>query len=148
MIVDAECRYLTQNELSRVRAYAQGMPMRLEVMRRVEVFEEQIVESAVAAFVAKHPSYFQETPDSRAKTRRDMKLTLRYVTLAYVREDIEFFRRNYAQWISELLRAICPKEVLIDGQNCLRAAIESTLDPAEARPLCSMLDVFIEELAR
>jgi hypothetical protein len=146
MIVDAECRHLNEAELARIREYARGMGARLTTMRRVEAAEEQIVGQAADKFCAKNQAYVQKVPDARAKTIRDMTLTLRYVTQAYVRQDMTFFRKNYAEWIGELLKSIVAADVLVFGQMCLRDAIDAHLDAADAVELKPYLDVFIEEL--
>lgn len=148
MIVNAECRYLMDDEVRRLRAYAAGMGDRIAVARRVEEAEEAIVEHAVAEFAKRDQRYLDSVPAAREKLARDMKLTLRYLALAHVRDDMTFFRKNFASWIAELLRAIVEPAVLVAGQRCLRDAIEARLDPADARELLPYLDVYIEELGR
>jgi len=146
MIVDAECRHLTETELARIREYARGMGARLLAMRRVEAAEDQIVKQAADKFCAKNAAYVGKVPDARAKTMRDMTLTLRYVTQAYVRQDMTFFKKNYAEWIGELLRSIVDSETLVFGQTCLRDAMDAHLDAADSSELKPYLDVFIQEL--
>jgi hypothetical protein len=146
MIVDAECRHLNEAELAKIREYARGMGARLAAMRRVEDAEDRIIAQAADAFCAKNAAYVAKVPDARAKTARDMTLTLRYLAQAYVRQDMTFFRKNYAEWIGQLLKAIVASDVLVFGQLCLREAIDANLDAADAAELKPYLEVFIEEL--
>jgi hypothetical protein len=146
MIVDAEARHLTEGELSRIRDYARGMGARLATMRRVEAAEDQILAQAAAKFCATQSAYVAKTPDAKQKVARDMALTLRYMAQAYVRQDMVFFKKNYAEWIGELLKAIVAPDVLVFGQTCLRDAIDANLDAADAADLKPYLEVFIEEL--
>lgn len=146
MIVRAEGRYLTDAEVAQVRDYAMNMPARIEAARRLEEREGQILERAAAAFLGNHADYAKRVPDAVEKTKRDMALTLRYLAAAHIRSDMDFFRRNYAEWISELLRSIVACEVLVSGQKCLRDALEEGLDPVDARSFVRYLDVFIEAL--
>jgi hypothetical protein len=146
MIVEAECRHLNEAELAKIREYARGMGARLSAMRRVEEAEERIIAQAADAFFAKNAADIAKVPDARAKTARDMTFTLRYLAQAYVRQDMTFFRKNYAEWISELLKTIIASDVLVFAQLCLREAIDANLDAADAAELRPYLEVYIEEL--
>jgi hypothetical protein len=146
MIVDAECRHLNDAELARVREYARGMSARLAAMRRVQDAEEAIIRQASERFCAGQAAYVLKVPNAKQKVARDMTLTLRYLAQAYVRQDMTFFRKNYAEWIGELLKAIVQPDVLVFGQTCLRDALDAHLDAADAADLKPFLEVFIEEL--
>jgi hypothetical protein len=148
MIVEAEGRYLAEEELGKLRLYAVSMGDRIAAARRLERVEEAVVEEAARLFAERHQDYLSNVPASREKLARDMKLTLRYLALAHVRDDMTFFRKNFASWISELLRAIVEPSVLVAGQRCLRDALEARLDPTDARSFFRYLDVYIEELGR
>lgn len=147
MIVDAECRHLTEGELARLADYARGMGDRLAAMRRLQAAEEEIVEAAAARFCERHAKYVSSVPDAREKVKRDMKLTLRYVAQAHVRDDMEFFKRNYAEWIGALLKSIVAPDVLVDGQECLRAEMQARMEPPDSSAFSPYLDLFIRELA-
>jgi hypothetical protein len=146
MIVDAEARHLNDTELGRIRDYARGMSARLATMRRVQEAEEQIVKQASERFCAGQAAYVVKVPNAKQKVARDMTLTLRYVAQAYVRQDMTFFRKNYAEWIGELLKSIVKSEVLVFGNTCLRDALDTHLDAADAADLKPFMEVFIEEL--
>ncbi len=147
VVVGAEGRYLSDEEAGKFREYALHMAARLEAARRLEAAEDGIVRAAAEAFLGKHAGYAGDVPEARAKTERDMRLTLRYLAAAHVRQDMDFFRRHYAEWIGELLRSIVEPEILVSGQECLKAAIEEALDPLDSRSFVRYLDVFISELA-
>jgi hypothetical protein len=148
MMVDAEGRYLSENELDQLRTYAASMGERLEAARRLEQAEARIVADAVDGFAARHPDYFRTTPEAREKTTRDFTLTLRYAATAHVREDAEFFRTNFAAWIGTLLRDLVSPQILIDGQEQLRDSLDRHLDAADARCFRRYLNIYIEELGR
>lgn len=148
MIVDAEQRFLSESEVARVRQYALTMGDRIAAARRLEQVEDAIVADAVERFAARHADYLAKVPASREKLARDMKLTLRYLAMAHVRDDMAFFRRNFASWISEILRAIVEPTVLVAGQKALRDALDARLDSSDARDFLRYLDVYIEELGR
>ncbi|MCU0654018.1 MAG: hypothetical protein MUF64_01585 [Polyangiaceae bacterium] len=148
MIVNAEGRYLTEPEAARIRDFALGLSARIEAARRLEAAEDLIVQTALAAFSAQHREHLQKTPDAAQKTARDFRLTLRYVAAAHVRRDPEFFQKNYASWTGELLRTLADPAVISSGNEHLRAALDATLDPADAREFLPYLDQFLAELRR
>lgn len=148
MIVAAEGRYLHDGEIAAVRDWAIQLEARLGAAARLQAAEDAIAEEASRRFVERFPEYAQRVKDARAKTARDMKLTLRYAAAAFVRDDESFFRRSYASWIAELLTAIVDAETLAVGQELLREAIVSALDPADARHFVRYVDVFIQELRK
>jgi hypothetical protein len=148
MIVNAEQRYLTDEEVAAIGEYALNMGARIEAARRLEQAEEAIVHDAIEACAKKYPEYMKRVPDAREKGVRDLKLVLRYLAAAYVRKDPEFFRRNFAVWVAETLRALIDKELLVDGQLFLRAAMEKHLDAVDVRAFTALQEIFIAELAK
>ena len=146
IIVDAECRFLTEPEMAKVREYAHGLPGRMAAMRRLEASEDAIVEKAAAQLVAAYPAYGTKVPHAKEKMARDMRLTLRYAAQAHVRADMDFFQKNYAGWIGELLKSICPRDVLVKGQQLLIEAMDANLDAADARVFRRYIEAFITEL--
>ena len=148
MMVEAEGRWLADAELARLRDYALALPARLDAARRLQAAEGIILARAGELFATRHAEYITRVPDAGTKVARDMALTLRYLASAHVRADPEFFKKSYAAWIGQLLLALVASDVLISGQECLRTAIEESLDPADARAFVRFLDMFIEELSR
>ena len=146
MIVQAECRHLTETEMARLRDYASGMEARLQAMRRLEAAETEIVELAWTKLAEGQAAYVAKTHDVRTTTMRDLATTLRYVGQAHVRDDAQFFRRNYVEWSGPLLKATTPREVLVEAHDCLVAALATHLDPSDTEVFRRYLDMFAEEL--
>jgi hypothetical protein len=147
MMQRAECRYLTESELARVRDYAVNMTTRLDVARRVEESEEAIVAHAADAFFARYPEAARSSPDSHARVARELSSTVRHATSAYVRDDPSHFARSYAQWVSGLVRASGGASDAVAAHQCLKASLHETLDAFEARSICKFVDLYLEELS-
>jgi hypothetical protein len=148
MIVEAEGRYLHEAEQARIREWTSRLPSRLAVAARLSAAESEIVRDATARFLEANSEYANKVRDARAKTERDMRLTLRYCAAAHVRDDEAWFRRAYAAWIAELLSAIVEPELLAAGQDVLGEAVSAHLDPADARAIRRYVAIFAEELRR
>jgi len=147
-IVQSEGRFLSEQEAARIREYALNMKLRIACARRIQEAEDEIVKLASERFAKIHAEYLSRVQHARLKVERDYRLTLRYVAAGHVRDDMNFFRRSYAQWIAELLRPIVAQDVLVDGQICLKEACDERLDALDARAVLPFLDCFIEELRK
>lgn len=146
MMVKAEGRFLRNDEIERVRAWAQGMRGRIDIHDRIRSAEDGIVGDAAKAFVELHPEMAQEIPHFEEKVQRDLRLFVRYVAHCAARDDLRFFRRAYAEWIAELLSGMTDPDVLISGYEAVKVAAGEHLDPGDASLMNTYVDLFLTEL--
>jgi hypothetical protein len=148
LLIQSEGRFLNDTETAAMRAWAVGMGPRLETARRVEAAEDRIAGAIVDAFMRGAAVDQRERDDADAKTARDVKLTLRYMAMAHVRDDLPWFRTAFAEWIGEMFRALAPQATLVILADAMRAAIDEHLDPMDGRALRPYVEAFDEELRK
>lgn len=146
-ITQAEGRFLTDGEAETLRRFAVGMDGRLDAARRLEAAEDDIVEGALYRFFERHPDDSHAEADTRARFVRDLRLTLRYVAAAQVRDDGEWFRRQFAEWNAQTLKNIADATLLVAMFRTLAEEVEERLDPTDARAFHPYLDQFVQALA-
>lgn len=148
MMVKAEGRFLRPEEEERTRAWAKGIRTRIELHNRIRAAEDAIVDAASTAFVELHGEMAEQIPHFRDKVGRDYRLFLRYVAHCVVRDDVEFFRRAYAEWIADLLSGMTEADVLKSGYEVLKVALQEQLEPSDARTVLPYVDLFLQELGK
>lgn len=146
MIREAEGRYLSGDEVDKIRQWALGMPDRLEAAERLAEREDRVVEAAADRVEAEFPDYANHVPDARSKLVRDMKLHLRYLAQGHVTDDPQAFVEGYAEWIAELLVSMSDRDRLVKAYQLLGDAMEEHVDPADYRMIEPFHRSFIEQL--
>lgn len=143
MIVEAEGRFLSEEEMGRIHAWASDTPERLEVARRAQSREHRLVERCMEALASAVPSAV--TADASARTERDLRSILRYAISAHVREDMEWFRESFSEWFAELRCSFLPAEQVAGVARALRDVARDSLDGADQRALAPYLDEIVRE---
>jgi hypothetical protein len=147
LLTQSEGRFMTDAETAAMRGWAVGMTARLECARRVEAAEDRLAAAITEAFMGRAADQ-RDRDHAEAKTDRDVRLTLRYLALGHVRDDLPWFRTAFAEWIGEMFRSLAPPETLAALGDAMRAAIDEHLDPMDSRALRPYLDCFDAELRR
>jgi predicted nucleic acid-binding protein len=145
LVVGAEGRYLSDAEMARFREFAINMTGRIETARKLQHREPLVVTEALRLLTERVPDVAKQT-GQLPRARSFLEHTLRYAALAHVRSDPEFFRRAYAEWSREQLRAALPDATVTACVECLQRALDEQLDPVDARAVGRFVDVFMETL--
>lgn len=146
MIVAAEGRYLVDSEVERLRAWALGMPGRLEASRRLEsrldAITHAVLEDLSGADRGEAGQGF-----GRPRIIAAIRTTLSYIAMAVVRDDPDFFREAFVDWYLTLLRNVVPGEALQQFARRLRKAVLDEMDGHELRAISPYFDLVEEALA-
>jgi len=142
----AEGRYLSDGEVQTIQSFAASLPGRFEATKRLAAQEEAIATEAMQRFVQKYPEQGHQ-PEVREKAVRDMRITLRYIAHCYVRDDVDFFRDAFAEWVAEILCAMRPAVAIVDAYKILHEVTREKLgqDAAAFQPF---FDAYVRELEK
>ncbi|HJK98244.1 MAG TPA: hypothetical protein RMF84_13520 [Polyangiaceae bacterium LLY-WYZ-14_1] len=143
---NAEGRYLSEGEVQQIRSFAMGLPDRFQAAKRLGAQEEAIATETVQRFVQKYPEQGHH-PEVREKAVRDMRITLRYIAHCYVRDDVDFFREAFAEWVAEILCAMRPAVVLADAYKMLQTVATEKLGP-DASAFQPFFESYVRELEK
>ena len=101
MLIEAEARYLTPEQLEQLKAYVLGWPKRLHVYRAVREGESQMVSRTLSALQKEMPNLSPQMVDL---CRRHLLLLLRYSALAMLLQDEDLLKERLIEWMEEEVR--------------------------------------------
>jgi len=164
MVVSAEGRFLSEEELGRLRDWSTGLSDRLEVARRVHAREVRILGRCIEALreeVAGFPNGKElagfpngkELPetgrgDAAEVVQGNIRLVLRYAVSGHVRDDLIWFEETVADFFAELMTSTSPPETVLRTMRILRDVVRDVLDGGEQRVLTPYIDIFVRECER
>ncbi len=143
MIVNAEGRFLSDQEVDALREYATGMGQRLSAARRMQAAEERIYVRALERL-----GDVRRLHGGRAEGIEELRHMLRRVALAHVRADLTHFVEAHAEWVAEQLCQLIEPAALVSSFETLREAMAEVLNEADTYAFEPYLHAFIEELRR
>lgn len=147
IFVQSEGRFFSDTESASIRSWAAMMPDRISAARAMELAEDDLVETVATQFMSRAGEQ-SRIKDALPKTERDLRLILRYIALAYVRDDQGWFQRAFAEWIAEIFRGFATRETRVLLGDLIRRAIDDRLDPAYARGFEPYTAILAEALAQ
>lgn len=137
IMVAAEYRYLTEAERQKIRDYALGMDARLALAGRIEAVEEAVVEAVTGRVCAVRPPASAEAAKRRAG---DCRCVLRYLAQAHARDDLDFFREQFVDWMIPLFEVYVGAEELGAFFAEVRRALAEQLAAADLAALARYLE--------
>jgi hypothetical protein len=149
VITNAEGRYLNEDEAAIVREFAMHMTSRLDAVQRLADREEEVVTASLSELGRKHPDAAElKDGDSQERLAEHLRLALRYMAQAHVRDDELFFRRAYAEWTAEMLTAMFEPDFVADIFGTLDDVLRERMDAIDSQVFARYLDVFTTEIRR
>jgi hypothetical protein len=143
----SEGRYPSPDEQERLRAYAEGLVTRLDVMDAVRNAEEAILEDVANAVLAKDPQMVERHGATASKKmQRDYVLVLRYASLAALNRDADFIHDKLAVWFRTIMFALCDAELVLFGAHQLVESCKKHLSEADSAEVTPYIQVVIDEL--
>jgi hypothetical protein len=106
ILANVEGRYLTKSEQQQIREWAEGFDARAKAATEVESKERDIVEGAMGQVMKSFPDLQEKYQDPDRKGREDFSLTLRYATLAMVKDDMKFLDDALLRWFRTILSGL------------------------------------------
>jgi hypothetical protein len=106
MMVGAEGRYLTSEEMDNISEMVKAFHARFEVTQKLEGKEEQIVKSTVEKSLEHFPQFAEERPAVYEKCVRDETLVLRYAAMAYLNDDDDIFTEKIMYWMRTVVQSM------------------------------------------
>jgi hypothetical protein len=144
LFVEAEGRFLSETELARARSFALGARGRLDVSRRLEQLEDELVRDIdERVFVAGGP-HDGVTRDRRELLGRHLRVLLRHLAQAHVREDVAYFSRSYGGWAGRVAHAFVDPGLFVLACRELVALLGERIDPGDAVALGRYIAIAVE----
>ncbi len=106
VMLGAEGRYLSSEEIDRVRNLVKSYEDRLAIMQKLELHEIEIVKETIDRVFEKFPQFYQDRPNAYDKCMRDESLVLRYATMAMVNDDPEIFTEKVLYWMKTVVQSM------------------------------------------
>lgn len=106
MMVGAEGRYLTSEEMDNIADMVKAFQARFEITQKLEAKEEQLVKSIVEKTLEHFPQFAEERPNVFEKCVRDETLVLRYAAMAYLNDDEEIFTEKVMYWMRTVVQSM------------------------------------------
>jgi hypothetical protein len=144
LFVEAEGRFLSETELARARSFALGARSRLEVSRRLQELEDELVRDVTERVYAADGPHENVTRDRRELLGRHVRVLLRYLAQAHVRDDASYFRRSYGGWAGRIAKTFVDQTQLTAAYRALLELLGERIDAADAVALGRYLAIASE----
>ncbi len=128
MLIEAEARYLTPEQLEQLKAYVLGWPKRLHVYRAVREGEAQMVSRTLEALQKEMPTIAPQLVDL---CRRHLLLLLRHSALAMLLQDESLLRERLIEWVEEEVRLYGLQNVYEVAHRLFQQELKEHLQPGE-----------------
>ncbi|CAN1209620.1 hypothetical protein TUMEXPCC7403_05310 [Tumidithrix helvetica PCC 7403] len=142
---EADRMYLTDSDLGLLERYAKDFANRAKTYNLLRDRNEAIVKQSIQMLALNYPSLVEKLAD---RCKYDMSNVLRYIALAILRDDEQFFRDQMGDWLSTVL---CSYQVSTECSMAYRKMQESinTQLPSECAILVKpYIDMTVMSLSR
>ncbi len=134
LVLDADGRYLSDQELLSLHRYAQSYTKRQQTYEYLRDSGEQAVNQALQKMTEIYPDLMQQ---HAARCRYDMTQVLRHMAFSILRDDEILFQENMVIWLGTILIAYKENAHCGNAYRFLQEAIAPSLSSdhqAIARP--------------
>jgi hypothetical protein len=128
MLIEAEARYLTPEQLEQLKAYVLGWPKRLHVYRVVREGESQMVSRTLDTLQKEMPNL---SPQTVNLCRRHLLLLLRPSALAMLLQDENLLKERLIEWMEEEVRLYELQSVYEVVHRTFQQELRDHLTPGE-----------------
>lgn len=141
MGVQLDRRPLADADLAVLRRRAERMGRAAATASALKKHEAVIVDHAVRDLYAKYPAKLKQFPLCDEKTRRDMKLVLRYCLYSVLLDDPEYAKDRMFYWFRTILNAFAfGKEFIEDAYRIAQGHIRTHLAAEDSDAMNAMVD--------
>lgn len=141
LAIELERRALTDDDIRALRSHAQRRAAVTALAGELKAHEHRIVSGAVRDLYAKYPEKLTAYVGCDEKTRRDMKLVLRYCLYSIVLDDPDYAKDKMFYWFRTILNAFSfGKEFIEDAYRFAQKHAKERLSPEAAQRLNAEID--------
>jgi hypothetical protein len=147
MLIEAEARYLTLEQLDQLKAYVLGWPKRQHVYRALREGEAQMVGRTLEALQKEMPNLSPQVVDL---CRRHLLLLLRHSALAMLLQDENLLKERLIDWMEEEVRLYGLQNVYEVAHRLFQQELKDCLQPGELefiRPLITRVQAALLALS-
>ena len=147
MLIEAEARYLTSEQLDQLKAYVLGWPKRQHVYRALREGEAQMVGRTLEALQKEMPNLSPQVVDL---CRRHLLLLLRHSALAMLLQDENLLKERLIDWMEEEVRLYGLQNVYEVAHRLFQQELKDCLQPGELefiRPLITRVQAALLALS-
>ncbi len=128
MLIEAEARYLTPEQLEQLKAYVLGWPKRLHVYRAVREGESQMVSRTLDTLQKEMPNL---SPQTVNLCQQHLLLLLRQSALAMLLQDENLLKERLIEWMEEEVRLYGLQSVYEVVHRTFQQELRKHLTPGE-----------------
>ncbi len=146
MLIEAEARYLSSEQLEQLKAYVLGWPKRQHVYRVLREREAQMVSRTLDALQKEMPNLSPQLVDL---CRRHLLLLLRHSALAMLLQDENLLRERLIEWMEEEVRLYGLQNIYEVAHRLFQQELKDHLQPGELefiRPLITQVQAALLSL--
>ncbi|MEM1022619.1 MAG: hypothetical protein AAGD10_07190 [Myxococcota bacterium] len=103
---NAEGRYVTKAEQQQIKEYAASLEARFAAAADIESKEKEIIDATTADVMRAFPDVTKKYKDPESKSQEDLSLTLRYCTMAMIKDDQQFLDDALLSWFKTILSGL------------------------------------------
>ncbi|MEC9439482.1 MAG: hypothetical protein VYE40_00075 [Myxococcota bacterium] len=112
MIARAEGEYLEREAQELIIDFVSELPQRFALMNELARSEGAILEDTLATFYERFPMVAQRHRENSPGGVRDLRLVLRYASMAYVLDDLRYLDEKLLSWLRPILHSYLETEAI------------------------------------
>ncbi|MEY2979508.1 MAG: hypothetical protein RLZZ435_3648 [Cyanobacteriota bacterium] len=143
VVLAADSRYLATNELSLLETYSQSYKSRTMVYQEMRDKNKILIDTSLDRFFLEYPDFLEK---HRTRCIYDMSETLRYIALAILKDDQNFFRERLMVWFDSILTAYNKTAPCAIAYRYLQEAVKDKLSANSGRLIKPYLDQVCQSL--
>jgi|GEM_PF-7043021 len=112
MIARAEGEYLEREAQEVIIDFVSELPRRFDLMNELAKSEGAILEDTLDIFYKRFPMVAQRHRETSPSGVRDLRLVLRYASMAYVLDDLRYLDEKLLSWLRPILHSYLETEAI------------------------------------
>ncbi|MEM9456449.1 MAG: hypothetical protein AAGF11_19870 [Myxococcota bacterium] len=145
IVVESEGRYFSAEEHALFVRYTEGMGERVSQARAIQLAEDELLDKTQDRLLDRIGGLDVKSAEHEALLH-DLRVHLRYLAAAHVRDDMEWFSVKYADWAVELGLVRHEPQLLRASYDALGASLSETLESAELAAISPYHAEFMRQL--
>jgi hypothetical protein len=142
-MIDADGRYLSNEELRPLETYLDSYQKRLEAYQTLGQHSDELVLEALKKFARVHPEIIK---NSGKRCQYDMLQVLRYMALCILLDDEFMFREKMVFWLDTMLRAHHKQEACCKAYQHLKEVLHESLPGKISAQVDPYINIIFESM--
>jgi hypothetical protein len=143
VMIDADGRYLSSEELRPLEAYVESYQKRLATYQSLSQHSQSLVLESLKKFARVHPEIIKR---SGKRCQYDMIQVLRYLALCILLDDEFMFREKMMFWLDTMLRAHQKQDACCKAYQYLKETVQESLPNTVSEQVNPYIDIIVESM--